>query len=382
MFKSLLRFICLLLLCGSLSQSVTGHQVDTVEFEFRQLDERWQMEGLMDIAYMLPETRAVPGGKPISRKAVMKAPPQELERIRRETEKTLRKIMRLTFAGEELDWSIRFPDFDKEPFKLPEEFNDWGLITVVLDIEPQEGPGELVIHWSEKEKAELIMLIEENTEYPSIVSVRAGDQYTLLEVKDSGVTVTNDDSTFMTWVISGYRHVVPLGLDHTLFIFGLFLMVLKWRPLLWQSLLFTLAHSITLALSVLEWVSLDARLIEIAIAFSIAFIGIENLVTKKVGKLRYILVFAFGLLHGLGFANVLADKVSQVPRSQLTEPLLGFNLGVELAQLSVIAVSFLIFLPLTTGKKSKKRTRVAQNIGSVIVTMAGLGWMVERIFFA
>lgn len=373
------RIIKLLVVWLTLSQLGWGHQVDTVEFEFHRLENEWRLEGEMDIAYMLPEMRGVPGGQPVSRSAVMKAPPEELNRIRTETEKTLRSILKLSFAGKTVDWKIHFPDFDKDPFELPREFNDWGLITARISVEPQAGSGELKAHWSEEEKAELIILIEENTDEPRVASIGAGGSYVLLEVESSGEAVVNQNSTFFTWVVSGFRHVLPLGLDHTLFIFGLFLLSMKWRPLLAQSLLFTVAHSITLAIAVMGLVTIDARVIEIAIAFSIAFIGIENLFAKKVGKLRYTLVFLFGLLHGLGFANVLAEKVSGIPKTKLAEPLVGFNVGVEIAQICVLMISFLIFLPFM---KKKKSARVAQIVGSFVVALAGLGWMVERIFFA
>jgi len=153
-------------------------------------------------------------------------------------------------------------------------------------------------------------------------------------------------------------------------------MVPKWRPLMWQSLLFTLSHSATLALCVLGWVHLDSKLVEILIAFSIAFIGLENLLARKVSKLRFFLVFGFGLIHGMGFASVMADKVKGIPHAQLARPLLGFNIGVELAQITVLVAAFLLFLPI------KKHTRLAQTVGSVIVTLAGVGWMIERMWFS
>jgi hypothetical protein len=96
-----------------------AHQVESVEFEFQNLDNLWRLLGEMDIAYMLPETRKVPGGQPLSREATMKAPPEELQRIRRETENTLRSLMRITFAEKEIPWNIEFPDFEKQPFTLP-----------------------------------------------------------------------------------------------------------------------------------------------------------------------------------------------------------------------------------------------------------------------
>jgi hypothetical protein len=371
----LLRFLVLLLVFSSLPQLVRAHQVETVEFEFQKLDKEWRLLGDMDIAFMLPETRKVQGGQPLSREAVMKAPPEELARIRRETENTLRHLMRMTFAGKDIPWRIEFPDFEKKPFALPEELADWALLSVRIVVDAQPGPGEFRIHWNDEESAELIVLTEDS-EDGEIVSVRPGGEIVLVKVAATGVaTATTPKSTFGGWIYTGYRHVLPVGLDHMLFIFGLFLIVLKWRPLMWQSLVFTVAHSATLALSVLGWVHLDTKIVDILIAFSIAFIGVENLLAHKVGKLRYILVFCFGLIHGIGFASTMADKVKGIPRDQLTAPLLGFNVGVELAQITVLAASFLIFWPI------QKHTRLAQTVGSVIVALAGAGWMIQRMFF-
>ncbi len=370
-----LRFIAVLLVLSGFAQFASAHQVETVEFEFQKLETEWRLLGEMDIAYMLPETRKLPGSEPLSREGVMKAAPEELARIRRETENTLRQLLRISFADEDIPWRIEFPDFKKVPFALPEEMADWALLSVRVIVDPRPGPGDLTIHWSGEEKAELIILTEDS-ENGEIVSVRPGGKLVLLKVAASGVATAAPQSSFGSWVISGYRHVLPLGLDHMLFIFGLFLMVLKWKPLMWQSLLFTLSHSVTLALSVLGWIQIDGKTVEVLIAFSIAFIGVENLVSHKVGKLRYILVFCFGLVHGMGFASVMADKVRGIPRDQLTEPLLGFNIGVELAQISVLVASFLIFWPI------KKHKRLAQTVGSVFVALAGTGWMIERLFFS
>jgi hydrogenase/urease accessory protein HupE len=387
--RLILPFACVI----GLLQPVCGHQVETVEFEFQRLKDQWRLVGEMDIAYMLPETRMVQGGQPKSRKAVMKAAPDELARIRKETEKTLRDSLSITFAGKPLPWKIEFPDFDKKPFTLPEEYADWALLTVRIVVDAQTSPGDFTVHWSTKERAELIILTSDS-EDGKVVSVPPGGKLNLVHVAGTHVAENHvadagdkkpepqavhesasGMSPFFSWVWSGYRHVLPKGLDHMLFIVGLFLLALSWRPLLTQSLLFTIAHSITLAISVLGWVSLDPKLVEIFIAFSIAFIGIENLFAKKVGKLRYSIVFVFGLIHGLGFANVLAEKVKGIPKSHLTEPLLGFNLGVELAQISVLLVAFLLFTPL-----DKKGERTAQIIGSKLVAIIGTAWMIQRIF--
>ena len=160
-----------------------------------------------------------------------------------------------------------------------------------------------------------------------------------------------------SWIISGYRHVIPLGLDHLLFIFGLFLLAPRWKPLLGQSLLFTVAHSITLALAIFGIISLPSILIEILIAASIAWIGIENLLMKELKPSRLFLVFGFGLLHGMGFASVLREKLGDLSGKQIALPLVSFNVGVELAQITVLACAFLLLWPL------RKWTRNIPNGG-------------------
>jgi len=137
----------------------------------------------------------------------------------------------------------------------------------------------------------------------------------------------------------GYTHILPKGLDHILFVLGLFLLSPRIRTLLLQVTAFTIAHSITLGLSMYGIVSLPSRVVEPLIAFSIAYVAIENLVTRELKPWRIALVFMFGLLHGLGFAGVLREL--GLPRNEFLTALLTFNLGVEFGQLSVIAAAAL-----------------------------------------
>lgn len=145
---------------------------------------------------------------------------------------------------------------------------------------------------------------------------------------------------FVDYVPVGFDHILPLGLDHILFVLGLFLLSTRLRPLIWQVTAFTLAHTVTLALGALGWVNLPGSVVEPIIAASIAFVAIENLFSDRMSRWRPLIVFGFGLLHGLGFASVLQDF--GLPQSQFIPALLGFNVGVELGQLTVIAVAFLI----------------------------------------
>ncbi len=365
-------FACLLCLIWS-APLLHAHQVATVELEFQPLDHQWRLLGEMDIAYMLPETRLVPGGPPLSRAAVMKSPPQELARIRKETETTLRKLIRITFAEREVAWRVEFPDFEKQPFALPPEAGDIALITSRIVINPISGAGDLRVQWSGEQETELIILTEHG-EDESVVSTLPGGTLMLLKQTDSGKMAAVERPVTGGWVQMGFHHVLPKGLDHMLFILGLFLLLPRWKPLMGQSLLFTLAHSITLALAVFGLVQVPSQIVEVLIAVSIAWVGIENLIVRRLGKQRLILVFGFGLLHGLGFASVLAEKLGGIPRNQLVMPLLGFNLGVEFAQLAVLATAFLVLSPL------RKYTRQVQTVGSVCIALAGLTWAVQRLF--
>lgn len=366
-------FAILTIFLGSFSV-LSAHQSASVELEFRKLDRQWELLGELDVTSMLPESRNALGGPPLSRAAVMESTPEEFARIRKETESTLRNRLRLTFADKPVDWRLEFPDFEKTPFSLPEEAGDIALISVRMVIEPVPGSGELRIVWSGQQEAELIIL-NEDTEGGGVVSAEPGGSIMLMKQTASGQSSPVEKPITGGWVQMGFRHVLPLGLDHLLFIVGLFLLVPKWKPLMGQSLLFTLAHSITLALSVFAVVQVQSRMVEVLIAVSIAWIGIENLFTRKLGRQRLILVFCFGLLHGLGFASVLAEKLGGVPREQLAGPLFGFNVGVELAQITVLATAFLVIRPI------RKWTPQVQAAGSACVALAGIVWAIQRLFF-
>ena len=156
--------------------------------------------------------------------------------------------------------------------------------------------------------------------------------------------------TFVDYIPVGFDHIVPKGLDHILFVLGLFFLAARFRPLLLQVSLFTLAHTITLALAALGHTdfiddfmqaSLGIAFIDIVeplIALSIAYVAIENIFMRGISPWRPYVIFVFGLLHGLGFASVLAEF--GLPEATFVPALIGFNVGVEVGQLAVIAVMF------------------------------------------
>ena len=171
----------------------------------------------------------------------------------------------------------------------------------------------------------------------------------------------------------GFVHIVPEGLDHILFVLGLFLLSARLRPLVWQVTAFTVAHAATLTLAALGVVALAPRLVEPLIALSVAYVAIENVLTDRLTRWRPVVVFGFGLLHGLGFAGVLGEL--GLPERERLLALVTFNAGIELGQLAVIAAA--------AGSlgwfRSKPwyRRRLAVPI-SAVIGLFGLTWAIER----
>ncbi|SDE11653.1 HupE / UreJ protein [Limimaricola pyoseonensis] len=178
---------------------------------------------------------------------------------------------------------------------------------------------------------------------------------------------------FVDYIPVGFEHILPLGLDHILFVLGLFFLSDRLRPLLWQVSAFTLAHTVTLALAALGYVSVPASIVEPLIAASIAFVALENIFFPRLGVWRPAIVFGFGLLHGLGFASVLGEF--GLPAGAFVPALIGFNIGVELGQLAVIAMAFIV---VGLAWKRDWYRQVIAIPASAAIALIGAYWVVER----
>jgi len=175
----------------------------------------------------------------------------------------------------------------------------------------------------------------------------------------------------------GFEHILPEGTDHILFVLGLFLLSCRLKPLLWQVTAFTVAHSITLGLAMYGIFRLPSSVVEPLIAASIAFVAVENICTPELKPWRPVVVFCFGLIHGLGFSSVLLSL--GLPRNDFAPALVAFNCGVELGQLTVIMAAFL----LVGWWRNRKWYRRAIVIpASALIAMTGLFWTVQRIALA
>jgi len=228
------------------------------------------------------------------------------------------------------------------------------------------------LHWN-KNFGSLILRVN---------SIDQGELHT--EIIESNLSSTfninkNQSSVFKTitdYVIIGFEHILPKGLDHILFVLALFLLSTKFKPLILQVTIFTIAHSITLILGVLGIINISPSVVEPIIAISISYVAFENLFTNKINKARPFVIFIFGLLHGLGFAGVLTEI--GVPEYLFLTSLISFNIGVELGQIAVILIAYLILaLPF---KKQNWYNKIITKPLSLIIAFIGLYWFIERIF--
>jgi hypothetical protein len=177
------------------------------------------------------------------------------------------------------------------------------------------------------------------------------------------------------YISLGIRHIIPEGIDHILFIVGICMLGTNMKTILWQATAFTVAHSITLALSMKNIIVAPGQVVEPIISLSIMFVAIENMVTDKLKTWRIIIIFTFGLIHGMGFASALNEI--GLPPGKFFLSVLSFNLGVEIGQVLVILGVFaLIIKPFRNRLWYRKAVLTPV---SFCIAIAALYWTFTRI---
>jgi hypothetical protein len=176
----------------------------------------------------------------------------------------------------------------------------------------------------------------------------------------------------------GFEHIIPLGLDHILFVVCLFFLSPKLKTVILQATSFTVAHTITLGLAMYGVISAPTHIVEPIIALSIMFLAIENIISDQLKPTRIIVVFIFGLIHGLGFASALSEL--GLPEDKFLLSLLTFNVGVELGQITIILLLWFL-IGKWFSQKSWYKKRIVIPV-SVLIAGISFYWMIERIFFA
>lgn len=185
------------------------------------------------------------------------------------------------------------------------------------------------------------------------------------------------DQVFWKYMLVGYEHILPEGFDHILFITCVFLLNTNIKQIILQASMFTMAHTITLGLAMYGVINPPANIIEPLIAISIVFLALENIYFSKVQPWRLVMVFLFGMVHGMGFAGALSQL--GMPQYAFATALISFNVGVELGQLTIILLLYFL-LARPFSKKVFYRKAVVIPISAVIMLIA-TWWTIERIFF-
>jgi len=213
---------------------------------------------------------------------------------------------------------------------------------------------------------------------------------TVVRASDPILTVhVGEGASIGAWIRYGMDHIYS-GRDHVCFVLALLLVVVLVRRTKWETrslfgalrataaiiTSFTVAHSISLIAASLGWIELPSRLVESLIAISIIYTAIENVVRPDV-RWRFALTFGFGLVHGLGFASVLQE---QLPPTNVIVPLLSFNVGVEIGQLTVVAVALPVFWLASRQLGADRYRRWVLPSAAAALTLVGIKWLIERVF--
>lgn len=364
----LLRLALLLLLLAAGTNPVAAHVVEQLFGEFRRDEGGWRIELWFDAGYAEPEARADSARPQPAREWLVGLKPADQVKLVGQAEDYLRGIVRLQDGdGEPLAWRVSCPDLRTEPPDFPSLLNDGAYFR--LWIEPAavaEGDG-LVIGLADGKHPDLVLKTGDG-ERASYRTLRAGESQALLDpVAPAGRGAVAEA------FVQGFLHVIPEGLDHILFVLGIFLLRRCWQPLLAQSLAFTAAHTITLGLAAAGILRVAGPVVEPLIALSITALAVENLIIRKVGRWRLGLVFAFGLIHGLGFAGALEKWI---PRGEgFAVGLLAANLGVEAGQLVVLLLAW----GATHRWHRGPAWETVRRGSCVMLALTGLWWFAERV---
>ena len=277
----------------------------------------------------------------------------------------------IAFDSVPADFEVQFPHYGTPAAAEADPPTVLGAVARLTGRVPV-GSGELTIRLPARYKTVSLQIHSPSLETPSSFLLDPGQASPPFPLVDTGLEAPRQ-GVFSSYLKLGFTHIVPKGLDHILFVLGLFLLSTRWRPLLYQVTAFTVAHSVTLALSMQGVVSLPERFVETLIALSISWVAIENIATSELKPWRLALVFCFGLLHGLGFAGVLGEL--GMPDGQFLTALLSFNLGVELGQVSVVLMAFVV---LGRFRNLEGYRRYVIFPCSAAIAATGLWWAVTR----
>lgn len=325
------------------------------------------IEILFDVGYAIPENRDDPNQQAPLLSWLQEQDETQHATLRKETEIYLRDCLALRDGDREIAWEMVFVDFQQSKPEFVRLLNGIAYYRVLIPI-PQSRQ-DLTFYWKDVNQPDLVVRLAED-QYTTLTR----GQTLVLERKADIVAQEQGESAWALAFRQGFLHVLPKGMDHMLFLAGMFFAVGMSRNLLMQSLCFTVAHTVTLGMCSAGVFVASPAWVEPIIAASIAFLALENILRKQAPKkLRLLMIFLFGLVHGCGFAQVLSSWI--VGSSNFTFALVSANAGVEVAQIVVLLVLWGLTFPLSKMKYFPK-IRLLANVA--ILAMGAL-WTVERI---
>ena len=366
------RLVFIILLAGNLAPAPAQAHVFTVTNVLAVLktDGSFQIDMTIDVdalALGVPPS----ADSDLVVKALRDLNPEQFGRALEQARHTVLQRTTVRFNGQKVETKVTFPG----PGFASNEANFPSVLGVTARLEGAIPPDarEFTFAASRSWAAVNLTILDQTTltgvRYP-LAPGEESEPFRLGLVAESGAASAPG---VLRYLKLGFEHIIPEGLDHVLFVLGLFLLSTRLRPLLWQVTAFTIAHSVTLALAIYGIVDLPSKLVEPLIALSIAYVAIENLVTAELKPWRPVVVFLFGLLHGMGFAGVL--RKLGLPRDDFVAALVLFNVGVELGQLAVIGLAFLA----VGWFRNRKWYRTGIVIPlSAAIALTGLYWAVTR----
>jgi len=362
----------------------SAHQVELIYLKIDSVDseaDRWQGIVYFDAGYALAEMREDADAPQPRREWLLSSSEDQLWAIRNGAEGYIRECLAFEVMSPSgdirpLDYVVDFPDFSTDPPNFPSLPNGGAYLRIQLSGGIPVGSVRLRV--LPGDRPSYTVDIEEGA------SVIAPENHIVLFTRKAGshtVEVAESSQSAKIWgfLKLGFAHVFPDGWDHILFIIGLFIAALRLRALVHLSLMFTIAHSLTLGLMVSGYIQLSdfaiGYVVEPMIALSIAWIAMEHFFIKERGKrIRLSVVFLFGLIHGLGFASSLRQGI-QMDEGWMA-PLVSANVGIELAQLLILAICVILFhRQLNKPWFSRLRT-----VSSCAIGMVGIWWFISRIF--
>lgn len=355
-----------------LSVSVKAHTVEQFYADYRQGSGTVEIN--FDVAYAVPEIRDIPEAPQPKRSWLVQQTDQQHHKLQQEAELYLLNYIHFELNGKLIDHKISFPEFDQKPYPFIKLLNEGAYYRIKLTPNiPPHSTGQLSLR------------IKDGA-FPNLIVARHNDQATSFETIEPKMALKLDhfdnSSSTLELIILGFRHVIPEGLDHVLFIIGICLMASSVRLLLYQSLIFTAAHALSMALVISQIFPIYSygisTYIEAIIALSIAFIAIENLFFRSALKWSFTIIAIFGFIHGLGFAGSLGSTLQFLNADNWITPLIWANVGIEIAQAILVITTFIILLYIRNNHSPKIEKNLRITTSLVIATFS-LVWFLQRL---